>query len=177
VNDHCRPSPLYPRYLAAAVVGAVLVALYLADPAASTSRPCQIGHGAVRGGRAGSFPCACTSSAHAIVAFRGGDHEVRPPGLPDAGSPALTPIQYWSIVLADPVPHHRRPATAWWRVLINHLRASVKGVQSLVSFAGPALNLVLSLLMRRGSRDRADALRPAGRADLPRLPPKVFTFC
>ncbi len=83
---------------------------------------------------------------HAAVAYRGGDHEVRAKGYltldirryTDVGLSFVLPIV---ILLVGGIP---LPGGAVW---INHGAIRSRGMQSLVSLAGPATNLVLGGLL------------------------------
>lgn len=142
-----RPSPLFLGILAAAVVGAVLVAIY-SPTLLDFDQPAPLFTlGMVLFVVGGWVVSLCLHEfGHAIVAFRGGDHEVR-----HRGYLTLDPRHYTDPVLSIVLPilfliigGLPLPGGA---VLINHYALRSKGVQSLVSFAGPAFNLVLSVLM------------------------------
>ena len=83
---------------------------------------------------------------HAAVAYRGGDREVRAKGYltldirryTDLGLSFVLPVV---ILLVGGIP---LPGGAVW---INHAAIRSRGVQSLVSFAGPATNLVIGGLL------------------------------
>jgi Zn-dependent protease len=83
---------------------------------------------------------------HAAVAYRGGDREVRAKGYltldirryTDLGLSFVLPIV---ILLVGGIP---LPGGAVW---INHAAIRSRGMQSLVSFAGPASNLVIGGLL------------------------------
>lgn len=83
---------------------------------------------------------------HAAVAYRGGDHSVREKGYltldirryTDVGLSIVLPV---IILLVGGIP---LPGGAVW---INHGAIRSRGTRSLVSFAGPAVNLAIGVLL------------------------------
>lgn len=84
--------------------------------------------------------------AHALVAFRGGDHDVA-----HRGYLTLDPLKYTHPLLSFVLPvvflllgGIGLPGGAVW---VNHAAIRSRVVDSLISFAGPATNLVLAVVL------------------------------
>ena len=140
-----RPSPLFLGLLGITVIGAVLCALPAADPF-DGSRP-LLTAGIVLFVIGGWVVSLCLHEfGHAVVAYRGGDHEVR-----QRGYLTLDPRRYTDPVLSIVLPlvfliigGLPLPGGA---VLINHWALRSKPVESLVSLAGPLFNLLIGLVL------------------------------
>ncbi|MCP2258661.1 Zn-dependent protease (includes SpoIVFB) [Streptoalloteichus tenebrarius] len=137
-RSHVRPSPLFLGILAATVAGGVLTTLD--TPLARTAGIVVL----VLGGWAVSL--CLHEFGHAFVAYRGGDHAVRAKGYL-----TLDPRHYTDPVLSLVIPllllvvgGVPLPGGAVW---INHHALRSRGVESLVSLAGPLANLVVGGLL------------------------------
>lgn len=140
-----RPSPLFLGLLGVTVIGAVLCALPAADPLDGSRA--LLTAGVVLFVIGGWVVSLCLHEfGHAFVAYRGGDHEVRmrgyltldPRHYTDPVMSIVLPLVYL-IIGGLPLPGGA--------VLINHWALRSKPVESLVSFAGPLLNLVIGLVL------------------------------
>ncbi|MEV6607496.1 MULTISPECIES: site-2 protease family protein [unclassified Kutzneria] len=140
-----RPSPLFLGLLGMTVIGAVLCALPTATQVYSNSWLLTVG--VVLFVIGGWVVSLCLHEfGHAIVAFRGGDHEVAARGYltldprryTDPVMSILLPLIYL-IIGGIPLPGGA--------VLINHWALRSKPVESLVSFAGPLFNLLIGLVL------------------------------
>ncbi|MFI9385229.1 site-2 protease family protein [Kutzneria sp. NPDC052558] len=140
-----RPSPLFLGLLGVTVIGAVLCALPAADPFGGSRA--LLTAGIVLFVIGGWVVSLCLHEfGHAIVAYRGGDHEVA-----HRGYLTLDPRRYTDPVLSIVLPlifliigGLPLPGGA---VLINHWALRSKPVESLVSLAGPLSNLVIGLVL------------------------------
>jgi Zn-dependent protease len=140
-----RPSPLFLGLLGITVIGAVLCALPGADPDSGSLTLLTVG--VVLFVVGGWVVSLCLHEfGHAIVAYRGGDHEVA-----GRGYLTLDPRRYTDPVLSIVLPlvfliigGLPLPGGA---VLINHWALRSKPVESLVSLAGPLSNLVIGLVL------------------------------
>jgi Zn-dependent protease len=140
-----RPSPLFLGLLGITVIGAVLCALPAADPFGGSTA--LLTAGIVLFAIGGWVVSLCLHEfGHAFVAYRGGDHEVRVRGYL-----TLDPRRYTDPVMSIVLPlvyliigGLPLPGGA---VLINHWALRSKPVESLVSFAGPLLNLLIGLVL------------------------------
>ncbi len=140
-----RPSPLFLGLLGITVIGAVLCALPAADPYSGSLTLLTVG--VVLFIIGGWVVSLCLHEfGHALVAYRGGDHEVR-----QRGYLTLDPRLYTDPVLSIVLPlvfliigGLPLPGGA---VLINHWALRSKPVESLVSLAGPLSNLVIGLVL------------------------------
>jgi Zn-dependent protease len=134
-----RPSPLFLGLLAATIAGGVLTALVESE-AAYTAGTVIL----VLGGWAVSL--CLHEFGHAIVAYRGGDREVRWKGyltldIRRYTDPLLSIVLPIIFLLIGGIP---LPGGAVW---INHHALRNKRVESAVSLAGPLTNLVLGTLL------------------------------
>jgi Zn-dependent protease len=135
-----RPSPLFLGLLGVTVVGAVLCALYPDNDVLLTA-------GVVLFVIGGWVVSLCLHEfGHALVAYQGGDHDVRLRGYL-----TLDPRRYTDPVMSIVLPllylligGLPLPGGA---VLINHYALRSKPVESLVSLAGPLSNLVIGLVL------------------------------
>ncbi|MFC0544250.1 site-2 protease family protein [Kutzneria chonburiensis] len=140
-----RPSPLFLGLLGVTVIGAVLCALPAADP--YVGNRWLLTAGVVLFVVGGWVVSLCLHEfGHALVAFRGGDHEVAVRGYL-----TLDPRRYTDPVLSIVLPlvflligGIPLPGGA---VLINHWALRSKPVESLVSLAGPLFNLAIGLVL------------------------------
>lgn len=140
-----RPSPLFLGLLGVTVIGAVLCALTPYDPFGGSSWLLTLGIVLfILGGWVVSL--CLHEFGHAIVAYRGGDHEVA-----QRGYLSLDPRLYTDPVLTIVLPllylvigGLPLPGGA---VLINHWALRSKPIESLVSLAGPLFNLVIGGLL------------------------------
>jgi Zn-dependent protease len=140
-----RPSPLFLGLLGVTVIGAVLCALSTGDP--FLGNDWTLTAGIVLFVVGGWVVSLCLHEfGHAIVAYRGGDHEVA-----GRGYLTLDPRRYTDPVLSIVLPlvfliigGLPLPGGA---VLINHWALRSKPVESLVSLAGPLFNLVIGLVL------------------------------
>lgn len=137
-----RISPLFLGLVAVAVAGGA--ATVVAD---RTSEPVLLTVGIVLLVAGGWTVSLCLHEfAHAAVAYRGGDWSVREKGYltldvrrySDVGLSVVLPLVF---LLAGGIP---LPGGAVW---VNHGALRSRRVQSAVSFAGPATNLALALLL------------------------------
>ncbi|TCP49239.1 Zn-dependent protease [Tamaricihabitans halophyticus] len=142
-----RPSPLFLAILAVAVVGGVLAAFGdINSVFAQESDPLLIG-GIVLLVLGGWGVSLCLHEfGHAIFAYRGGDREVRLKGYL-----TLDPRRYTDPVLSLLLPllllavgGIPLPGGAVW---INHHALHSRRVESMVSLAGPLMNLLIGLLL------------------------------
>lgn len=138
LNTAMRVSPLFLALVAATVVGGVLATL--PNVVAMTTGVVLI----VLGGWASSL--CLHEFGHAIAAYRGGDREVRAKGYL-----TLDPRRYTDPVLSIVLPllfvaigGIPLPGGAVW---INHGALRSRRNESLVSAAGPLMNLVLGVLL------------------------------
>ena len=136
-----RPSPLFLGILAVAIGGGVLTIL---DPDPRSPTVIAGTFLLVIGGWAASL--CLHEFGHAIVAYRGGDHEVY-----FKGYLTLDPRKYTDPVLSLLLPllilavgGIPLPGGAVW---INHHALRNRRVESAVSLAGPLSNLVLGVLL------------------------------
>jgi Zn-dependent protease len=145
-----RVSPVFLGLIAATAVGGGIVAY--GDGSSSNVKLIQIGSLLLLLGAWGVSLCL-HEFGHAVTAFRGGDLSVR-----DKGYLTLDPRHYMDPVLSLVLPMVflllggiPLPGGAVW---INHHALRTKGIRSLVSLAGPLMNLLigvaLSLLVRFG---------------------------
>jgi Zn-dependent protease len=136
-----RPSPLFLGILAVAIGGGVLTIL---DPDPRSATVIAGTFLLVIGGWAASL--CLHEFGHAIVAYRGGDHEVY-----FKGYLTLDPRRYTDPVLSLLLPllilavgGIPLPGGAVW---INHHALRNRRVESMVSLAGPLSNLILGVLL------------------------------
>lgn len=140
-----RPSPLFLGLLGITVIGAVLCALYPYDPYGPRNWPLTIG--VVLFILGGWVVSLCLHEfGHAVVAYRGGDHEVAHRGYLSLDprlytDPVLTVVLPLVYLIIGGLP---LPGGA---VLINHWALRSKPVESLVSLAGPLFNLLIGLVL------------------------------
>ncbi|MFC5057562.1 site-2 protease family protein [Saccharothrix xinjiangensis] len=132
-----RPSPLFLSLLAVTVAGAVLT---LFDDALRTLGTVLF----VLGGWAVSL--CLHEFGHAIVAYRGGDHAVKGKGyltldIRRYTDPVFSIVLPLVLLAFGGIP---LPGGAVW---INHHALRDRRVESMVSLAGPASNLVLGALL------------------------------
>lgn len=132
------PSPLFLALLGATLLGCLLATVQ--SEAAATTGVVLI----VLGGWATSL--CLHEFGHAVTAFRGGDHEVRAKGYL-----TLDPRRYTDPVLSIVLPllfvaigGIPLPGGAVW---INHSALRSRRTESAVSLAGPAMNLLLGILL------------------------------
>ncbi|WP_157767917.1 site-2 protease family protein [Actinosynnema pretiosum] len=133
-----RPSPLFLGLLAATVAGAVLTVLD--SEIAITTGTVLL----VLGGWAVSL--CLHEFGHAMVAYKGGDFEVRDKGyltldIRRYTDPVLSLVLPLLLLAFGGIP---LPGGAVW---INHYALRSRRVESWVSLAGPLSNLVLGLLL------------------------------
>ncbi len=136
-----RVSPWFWVLLGVAVVGGVLASLGSAGSSVLLTTGVVL---IVLGGWAVSL--CLHEFGHAAVAYRGGDRSVRDKGYltldirryTDVGLSFVLPVVF---LLLGGIP---LPGGAVW---INHGALRSRGVRSLVSFAGPATNLVLAAVL------------------------------
>jgi Zn-dependent protease len=140
-----RPSSLFLGLLGATVIGAVLCALTPYDPFHPRSWPLTVGIILFIIG--GWLVSLCLHEfGHALVAYRGGDHEVARRGYLSLDprlytDPVLTfvlPV-FYLIIGGLPLPGGA--------VLINHWALRSKPVETMVSLAGPLFNLVIGFAL------------------------------
>ncbi|HWO62867.1 MAG TPA: site-2 protease family protein [Umezawaea sp.] len=135
-----RPSPLFLGLLAVTAAGAVLTTFGAeTGPLAITGTVLF-----VLGGWAVSL--CLHEFGHAIIAYRGGDHSVAGKGyltldIRHYTDPVLSIVLPLVLLAFGGIP---LPGGAVW---INHHSLRSKGVESMVSLAGPLTNLVLGLLL------------------------------
>ncbi len=135
-----RVSPWFLALLAVAAVGGVLAAMATSQGSALLTTGVVL---LVLGGWAVSL--CLHEFGHAVVAYRGGDRSVREKGYltldirryADVGLSFVLPVFF---LLLGGIP---LPGGAVW---INHGALRSPGIRSLVSFAGPAVNLVVGAL-------------------------------
>lgn len=139
-----RPSPLFLGLLGITVIGAVLCALPSANQSGGTV---LLTVGIVLFVLGGWVVSLCLHEfGHAIVAYRGGDHEVAHRGYLSLDprlytDPVLTIVLPLVYLIIGGLP---LPGGA---VLINHWALRSKPIESLVSLAGPLFNLVIGALL------------------------------
>jgi Zn-dependent protease len=140
-----RVSPWFLVLLAVAAGGGVLAALGTPELLASGSSA-LVTTGIVLLVLGGWAVSLCLHEfGHALVAYRGGDHSVREKGYltldirryADLGLSFVLPVFF---LLLGGIP---LPGGAVW---IDHGALRSRGIRSLVSFAGPAVNLVIGAL-------------------------------
>ncbi|GAA0597539.1 site-2 protease family protein [Kutzneria viridogrisea] len=142
-----RPSPLFLALVAVTIAGAVLTAVSAPTLSSLLSPSIPYTLGLVLLVAGGWVVSLCLHEfGHAFVAFRGGDHETHLRGYL-----TLDPRRYTDPVLSIVLPllflalgGIPLPGGA---VLINHHALRSRGIQSLVSLAGPAFNLLIGLLL------------------------------
>jgi Zn-dependent protease len=136
-----RPSPVFLGILALTVVGGVLASLSDDPDSASVTAGTVL---LVLGGWGVSL--CLHEFGHALVAYRGGDREVK-----FKGYLTLDPRRYTDPVLSLVIPlillaigGIPLPGGAVW---INHYALRSRAVETMVSLAGPLSNLVLAVLL------------------------------
>jgi len=135
-----RPSPLFLGLLAVTAAGAVLTTFGEETGALAVTGTVLF----VLGGWAVSL--CLHEFGHAAVAYRGGDHSVREKGyltldIRRYTDPVLSIVLPLVLLAFGGIP---LPGGAVW---INHHSLRSKGVESMVSLAGPLSNLVLGALL------------------------------
>jgi Zn-dependent protease len=142
-----RVSPWFLVLLLASVSGGVMAALGTPELLATRQIPALLTAGIVVLVLAGWAVSLCLHEfGHALVAYRGGDHTIRQKGYltldirryTDVGLSFVLPVFF---LLLGGIP---LPGGAVW---INHGLLRTRGIRSLVSFAGPATNLVLGAVL------------------------------
>lgn len=140
-----RPSPIFFVILAVAVLGGVLAAL--GSPQIFQTSPVMLDAGVfllVLGGWAATL--CLHEFGHAYVAYRGGDYSVRDKGYLNLDirrytDPVFSLILPLVFLAFGGIP---LPGGAVW---INHGALRSRRVESFVSLAGPAANLVIGVLL------------------------------
>jgi Zn-dependent protease len=135
-----RPSPLFLGLLAVTAAGAVLTTFGVETGALAVTGTVLF----ILGGWAVSL--CLHEFGHAIFAYRGGDYSVRDKGyltldIRHYTDPVLSIVLPLVLLAFGGIP---LPGGAVW---INHHSLRSKGVQSMVSLAGPLSNLVLGALL------------------------------
>ena len=134
-----RPSPLFLGILAVTVLGGVLAAVGVNETILTAGVVLLVAGGWV-------LSLCLHEFGHAFVAYRGGDYSVR-----GKGYLTLDPRHYTDPVLSLLLPllfliigGIPLPGGAVW---INHHALRDRRVESLVSLAGPLINLVIGILL------------------------------